>query len=279
MADIIRIGTRGSKLAMIQTNMVIDRMKEYFPEMEIEVVQMVTKGDQILDKQLHEFGGKAVFVDEFENALLENRIDIAVHSSKDMPMELSKGLVVAGVLPQEDPRDVLVYDKQRENELTQSIKWRIGTGSLRRKVQVQELYPYAEIMPIRGNVNTRIQKMKDGEYDAIVLAAAGLKRMGYLQDESLGFHFFSTEEVIPAAGQGIVAMETRAEGSAYEIVQRISHEKSFFRLGVERSMLKEMDAGCHEPIGIFLEDNGEDKVLHIMNARDGQVVKTSGKLS
>lgn len=163
---VIKIGTRGSLLALEQTNQVIAALKEKYPHLHIEKVILRTQGDKILDKPLFEFGGKGMFITEFEEALAEERIDLAVHSAKDMPIELADGMVIAGVLPRADVRDVLVTRKGVSGKLL------IGTGSLRRQFQLKEIYPEAACISIRGNVPTRLQKVRDGEVDGVVLAAA-----------------------------------------------------------------------------------------------------------
>ena len=179
----IRIGTRKSRLALVQTDLVRQKIEEAFPEAEIEIVEMSTKGDELLDRSLTSFGGKGVFTKELEEALLREEIDLAVHSAKDMPMELGEGMAILAVPPREDPRDVLVT--RPGTVLSGKSRIVIGTSSPRRVVQIQELgpklWPGAEICceMLRGNVNTRLRKLAEGGYDGIILAAAGLKRLGF----------------------------------------------------------------------------------------------------
>lgn len=248
--SIIKIGTRASALALKQTNIVIEQLKSYAPENEYEIVEIVTKGDKQLNKPLYEFGGKAVFVDEFERSIMSGDIDMAIHSSKDMPMELLEGLTIAGVIKAHDSRDVLVY-KKGTNLYIDNL--RVGTSSLRRARQLKELMPNSKDYPLRGNVNTRLAKLRNDGYDAIILAAAGLERLDLLNEEDLCYRYFEPWEMIPASGQGIIAIETKESGEAYELARAISCEKSFVRLKYERLALKLLDAGCHEPIGIHFD--------------------------
>jgi porphobilinogen deaminase len=272
---LIRVGTRGSRLAQKQADMVIDALTQKFPELTIEKNILTTKGDKIIDKPLTDFGGKGAFVTEFENALLENKIDIAVHSAKDMPMELADELEIAGALPRDDVRDVLVtlkssninFENKRlseslgfdhsnlyaEDEASeQPVKYKIGTGSLRRQFQLERILPELEFAPIRGNVPTRIEKLRNGEYDGIILAAAGLKRLGLLEEPDLNYEFFYEDEIVPAGGQGIIAIECRKNDFAGELVKGISDEKTMTELELERYVLKFLDAGCHEAIGVLV---------------------------
>lgn len=246
----IKIGTRGSLLALAQTDLFIERLQKKYPEITCEKVIIKTAGDRILNKPLLEFGGKAVFVTEFEDAIREGRIDYAVHSAKDMPMELAEGLTVACVLPREDARDVLITKKGIHlAELENAV---IGTGSLRRQTQILALYPNAVCKSLRGNVTTRLQKLKSGEYDAIILAAAGLKRLKLLDDGELEYTYLNPEEMVPAGGQAIVAVEGR-EGEEQEFLKAVTDEKAALELRAERLILKRLDAGCHEAVGVFAE--------------------------
>ena len=175
----VKVGTRGSKLALAQTELVIDALRERFPEIDFQMVTMSTRGDRDTSRALLEFGGKAVFVEEFEEAILKGDIDIAVHSAKDMPMEIMDGLTIAGTLPRACPQDVLIYKSGRTFDKNDSFV--VGTSSLRRQYQIKDMYPNVVCKNLRGNVGTRIQKLADGEYDAIVLAAAGLERLGIIE--------------------------------------------------------------------------------------------------
>lgn len=245
----IRIGTRGSALALAQTDLFIGRLQEVYPQITCEKVIIKTAGDKILDKPLQAFGGKAVFVSEFEDAILNGEIDYAVHSAKDMPMELADGLAVACVLPREDVRDVLLTRRGTQIEKLRSAV--IGTGSLRRQCQITALYPNVRCESLRGNVTTRIQKLKDGGYDGIILAAAGLRRLGLDRDEALSYQYLDVEKMLPAGGQGIIAIEGRASGQ--EFLQAVTDEYAALALAVERDILKRLDAGCHEAVGVYAD--------------------------
>ena len=218
MDNTIRIGTRNSRLAMIQTEMVAASLREAAPGIQVSLEARMTTGDKILNKPLQEFGGKGVFVSEFEEGILEGRLDLAVHSAKDMPMELAEGLSIVGVPMREDPRDVLVTAAGRPVPKTGEIV--IGTSSPRRKLQIEllgtNLWPGGSVRceNLRGNVQTRLGKLESGMYHGIILAAAGLKRLGLLEDPRYNFQFLECESFVPAGGQGIRAVEGRAEGRA-----------------------------------------------------------------
>lgn len=261
MSRKIRIGTRKSKLAMAQTYLVVDAMKRVDPELEVSIVSLSTKGDKVLDKPLLSFGGKGVFINEFEEMIQSGEIDIAVHSAKDMPMELLDGLTICAVLEREDPRDVLITRKgyvwDREKTIT------VGTSSLRRIMQVEQ-YGKVVCHDLRGNVNTRLQKLEDGQYDAIILAMAGMKRLDLLSDERFDFQPFDLKHFIPAGGQGIIAIEGR-EGEEFEgLWKQMDNTASRYELSFERMVLKLLDAGCHEPIGVFSNVEGDSLTGYLM---------------
>jgi hydroxymethylbilane synthase len=264
---IIRIGTRGSMLALAQTDMVIDSLKAAYPDMNIEKVVLHTQGDKILDKPLVDFGGKGVFVSEFEEALLGGDIDLAVHSSKDMPMELAEGLDIAGVLPRGDVRDVLVTKKQLGNVEAGVI----GTGSLRRQLQLKKLYPEISCISIRGNVPTRLQKVRDNICDGVILAAAGLERLNLQHEPDFDYYYFTPEQMIPAGGQGIITVEGRAEDDISRLVNEISDNRTMVELETERYILKLLNAGCHEAIGVHASANEKDISICLMYEKNGQV--------
>lgn len=245
----IKIGTRGSALALAQTELVIRKIKEKSPGVECEICMITTKGDKILDKSLVEFGGKGVFLTEIEEKLQTGEIDIAVHSAKDMPMELAEGLAIMGVLKREDPRDVLVTTDwkgflQKEHPV-------IGTSSLRRQTQIQQIFSNAVCSLLRGNVNTRLKKLEEGMYDGILLAAAGLNRLGLEREEKFHYHIFDIDRMIPAGGQGIIAVEGRKDSRFSGLLESITHENTKIELKLERKALKLLEAGCHEPVGIY----------------------------
>lgn len=248
MKTTIKIGSRKSRLAMVQTNLVVDKIKHVAPYLNVEIIPISTVGDEILDKPLIQFGGKGVFVDAFEEALLNGKIDLAVHSAKDMTTQLPPGLGIVGIPEREDPRDVLITLQESQP----GKKLLIGTSSLRRQFQIEQFYQ-AECKSLRGNVGTRIEKLRSGEYDGIILAAAGLKRLKLLEEKDLQYRFFATEEFIPAAGQGILAIEGRLEDELTDIIAQINDTNTEICLNTERRVLQLMNAGCHEAIGVFSE--------------------------
>lgn len=256
----LRVATRKSALAMAQTTMVAEAIVQANPDLSYELVSMTTEGDRRLDKSLASFGGKGVFIKELEVALLEGRADIAVHSLKDMPAEVLPEFKLATVLHREDPRDAFVarggVDGCRFMELPAGA--RIGTGSIRRVVQLKALRPDLEYVPVRGNIQTRLSKL--AELDGVVLAAAGLKRMG-LADQVT--EFFSTAHMLPASGQGILAIETlsplrRCEGdrskqSIDTLLARVNDTETFAVAAAEMAYLKALNAGCQFPVASFAE--------------------------
>ena len=269
----VKVGTRGSKLALAQTELVIKALNERFPRIDFQMVTMSTRGDRDTSRALLEFGGKAVFVEEFEEAILKGDIDIAVHSAKDMPMEIMEGLTISGTLPRACPQDVFIYKSGRSFDRNDSFV--VGTSSLRRQYQIRDMYPNAVCKNLRGNVGTRIQKLEVGEYDAIILAAAGLERLGIIdgssgclevQKDKLTFRYLSTESMLPAACQGIIAIETRTSGEVYDMVRAINDTEVYTQLTCERAVLSRLNAGCHEPIGVYSELHGDHVKLSLMKA-------------
>lgn len=273
LKNTVKVGTRGSKLALAQTELVIKALRERFPQVDFQMVTMSTRGDRDTSRALLEFGGKAVFVEEFEEAILKGDIDIAVHSAKDMPMEIMEGLTISGTLPRACPQDVLIYKSGRSFDRNDSFV--VGTSSLRRQYQIRDMYQNAVCKNLRGNVGTRIQKLEDGEYDAIILAAAGLERLGIIDgsaecvevhNDELTFRYLSTESMLPAACQGIIAIETRTYGEAYDMVRAINDTEAYTQLTCERAVLSRLNAGCHEPIGVYSELHGDHMKLSLMKA-------------
>ncbi len=261
----IRIGTRKSELAVVQTKLVASALERQWPELETELVLRQTMGDKILGKPLLEFGGKGVFVSEFEQGLTDGEIDLAVHSAKDMPMELGEGLEIIAVPEREDPRDVLVTLSSADLSGKKEIV--IGTSSPRRQVQIEALgetfWPGASVScrMLRGNVNTRLRKLEEGGYDGILLAAAGLKRLGFLDGglPQFRFRFLDCETFIPAGGQGILAVEGRSgDCRTARLCRPIEDKDARLCLTAERRVLRLLNAGCHEPIGVFSRITGPD---------------------
>jgi len=265
----IRIGTRKSKLALIQTELVKAQILKYFPNEKIEIVHVVTHGDKVLDKPLGEIGGKGVFTKEIEEKLLDKTIDIAVHSAKDVPMELADGLCLGAVLLRDDNRDVILKRKETKKIGAGSI---IGTSSLRREIQIKQIYPDATIKSLRGNVGTRIDKLKSGEYDAIILAAAGLKRLGLDNDKELDYIYPDEEKFISAAGQGILAIECR-NGDLKDVMAALDDRKARICLEAEREFLKCLDGSCNAPCGAHCTVDEHGFNFRGMYAYDGKTPK------
>lgn len=266
--NIINIGTRGSRLAIRQAELVAGALRRRFPDTVFQLVTMSTRGDREKNRALPEFGGKAVFVEEFEEAIADGRIDMAVHSAKDMPMELMGGLVIGGVLPRACPQDVMIYRADRMYEKASGIV--IGTSSLRRQYQIKELYKSAVCRPLRGNVGTRLDKLRNGEYDAIILAAAGIERLGLDSCDDLTYEYLPLDDMTPAACQGIIAIETKAEGIPHDMALAVSDETSYRQLICEREVLKLVGAGCHEPIGVYSEIEEDDVKLTLYRGAEEQ---------
>lgn len=241
----IRIGTRASKLALWQAHHVQNLLQK--KGCQVEIVKITTKGDQILDQSLSKIGGKGLFLKEIEEALLQGEVDIAVHSMKDVPYELPNGLVIPSILKREDPSDAFVSVKyQNLNELPKKAV--IGTSSLRRSVQLKKLYPHLQFQDLRGNVDTRLKKLVTGEFDAIILASAGLIRLG------LDHHINERLKIIPAVAQGAIGIECRETDSAVvEFLQDLNHAETFECVSLERLFLQLAEGSCTMPIGCFVE--------------------------
>lgn len=250
---IIRIGTRRSRLALAQTAMVAAALTERFPGIEIHTVEIVTHGDRVLDKPLDKIGGKGVFVEEIEQAMRSGKIDVAVHSAKDLPVQLGEGLEIAGVLPRGDSRDMLIT--RCGVEYSGSDRFTVGTGSLRRRRNFTALYPNAEFADIRGNVDTRLRKLSAGEYDGIILCAAGIQRLGLSLDE-FTVRKFSCREFIPAPCQGIIAAECKSGSAAAGMIREISHRETALCFAAEREIIAALGADCTVPVGAYTEING-----------------------
>lgn len=236
------IGSRGSQLALWQANYIKDRLEARGVEARIEIIK--TSGDTVSDTPLHQIGGKGLFTREIEEALLDRRIDLAVHSMKDLPTELPKGLTIAAIPQRADPRDAIVGGKLRSLKFGATV----GTSSLRRVAQLRRIRADLNIQPIRGNVDTRINKVERGDYDAIVLAAAGLQRLGWSDIIS---EYFRQDVLLPAVAQGALAIETLEEGEGHDIAQTLDDPWTRFPVMAERTMLAELGGGCQAPIGAF----------------------------
>ena len=269
----IKIGTRKSKLALAQTNMVVNEIKKYFPSINIEVVHFTTKGDKVLNKPLINIGGKGVFVTEIEDALLNKEIDLAVHSAKDLPLQLQDNLTISSVLKRGNYRDTLVTVKGKEIDFSREII--IGTGSNRRKLAFKNLYPNATFKDIRGNVDTRLNKLYNGEYDGIILAMAGLERLDLLSDSRFTFTPFDYKDFVPAPCQGIIAIESR-NNDLTEILSKINHKDTFYSFQTERHILNLLSADCGMPLGAysFVESNK----INVVYTSDSKEIITKSDL-
>ncbi len=251
---ILRIGSRGSKLALTQTRQTAKALEEANPDLTTEIIIIKTKGDLILDKPLNEIGDKGLFVREIEEALLNDEIDLAVHSLKDMPAEQPEGLEIYYAPKREDPRDVFISFCGAKSVAEIPQGGIVATGSLRRISQLKDMRPDLEIVGIRGNVETRIRKAKEAGYAGVVLAAAGLNRLGL---EFEGFSF-SVDEMIPAATQGILGLETRADDeNTKNLLAAINDESAQRQAQAERAFLRYSEGGCHAPMGCHCAIDGE----------------------
>ncbi len=263
---IIRIGTRGSKLALAQTNYVIEKLQEKFPEHEYSAVVIKTTGDLDQNRPLDAIGSKGIFVDEIEKALLSGEIQMAVHSMKDMPSGVAKGLVFSKAWKREDPRDVLVLKGVASlKELKQGAN--IATGSKRRSYQLLKLRPDLNICPIRGNIDTRLRRLQEGlpdgtQLDGIVIAAAGLKRLGLTDRIS---EYLLPDDMIPAPAQGTLAIELAAKNAELlEMVNSLSDKETDEAVYLERSFLKEIGGDCHLPVGAYADRSDEGWSLYAL---------------
>ena len=254
MMDVLRIGSRESRLAVIQSELVMERIRALCPELRLELVTMKTTGDKILDRTLDKVGGKGLFVKELDAALLDGRVDLTVHSLKDLPMEVQPGLPVVAFPPREDSRDALVLP---EGESIWDRTKPVGCASLRRKLQLEQLYPGVEVRPVRGNVLTRLDKLDRGEYGALVLASAGLKRLGL---EHRITRYFEPEELLPAAGQGILAVQVRT-GSSYPFLAGLDDPDARACALAERAFVAALEGGCSSPVAAHAVTEGERLIL------------------
>lgn len=241
MKEIIRVGSRDSALAVAQSMLLVDYLRAVLPETRVELVTMKTAGDRVLDRTLEQIGGKGLFVRELDQALRDGRVDLTVHSLKDVPMELPGDLPLLCVSRREDPRDVLVLP-EGQAELTPGAP--IGTSSPRREVQLKALYPDDPIRPVRGNLQTRLKKLDEGQYGALALAAAGLKRLGLGERVH---RYFRVDELIPAAGQGILCVQGR-RGEDASFLAGFASREAWLAAVCERAFVTELNGGCSSPV-------------------------------
>jgi len=265
---LIRIGTRKSPLALWQAEFVRDALLEIEPEIQIELVKLTTQGDKMLDTSLAKVGGKGLFIKELEQRLLDRTADIAVHSLKDVTVNLPDGLALVTYCKREDPRDAFVSNRFKKLEDLPDGA-RVGTSSLRRQCQLRARYPHLQIIGLRGNVNTRLAKLDAGEFDAIILATAGLKRLGMQNRirESI-----DTNVLLPAVGQGVVCIETRSDDSdLVKMLKNLNDRETEICVIAERAVNRALEGGCQVPIGAFAEfiDEHQLRVRGLVGDPDG----------
>jgi hydroxymethylbilane synthase len=264
----IRVASRRSRLAMTQTQWVIEKLQAAVPEVEFEIVPVVTEGDRVLDVSLSKIGGKGLFVSEIERKILAGEADLAVHSLKDVPAELAPGLVLAAMPKREDPRDALIA---RPGITLQDLPSGaiVGTSSLRRAAQIKALRPDLRIEPLRGNIDTRLGRLEAGDFDAIILAAAGLVRMGWADRIH---QVLPPEQVVPAIGQGILAIECRSDDTELrQLLQRIGDPETESEAAAERSLLARLGGSCQVPVGGLATPlpDGRLRLLGVVAGPDG----------
>ncbi len=271
----IKIGTRASRLALWQAEFAAAELKKFFPELEIELVKVKTTGDKILDAPLAKIGGKGLFTKELELQLANGEIDLAVHSLKDVPTELPEGFKIAAITKRSQPFDAFVSNKfpSFASLPKNSV---VGTSSLRRAAQILSLRPDLQIKNLRGNVETRLKKLDAEEFDAIILAAAGLERLGY--SSRIGEIL---TEIIPAAGQGALAVETRAgDEKIFSYVQKLNDNETCAAIEVEREFLKEVGGSCQIPVGVFAQIDGDKiKIRAIISSVDGKKIVRDSEIA
>jgi hydroxymethylbilane synthase len=272
----IRVGTRGSRLALVQAESLVGALEKSDPALSCELVVIKTRGDKIVDSPLSEIPGKGLFITEIENALIKGKIDLAVHSLKDLPTELPDELELGAVLEREDARDALI-SRLGKGLAEISLQETIGTSSLRRRAQLLCYDSRFRIVDIRGNVDTRLKKMENGEYDALVLAVSGLKRAGF---ENRIDEYLDPEIIMPAACQGIIGVEIRRDdGDVKEVVGAINHGPTMLVALGERAFLRAMEGGCQVPIGcVSSVENRTYTITGLISDLDGRRV-AKGKLS
>lgn len=266
----IKVGSRESGLAVAQARLVMDAVERSNPGIRTELVAMKTSGDTILDRSLDAIGGKGLFTKELEEALLDGRADICVHSYKDLPVPGNPKLPIVAVSEREDPRDVLVLPEGR-NEIPAGLP--IGTSSQRRRLQLAALFPGVPCAPVRGNIQTRLRKLDAGEYGALVLAAAGLKRLGL---EKRAARFFAEEEIIPAACQGMLAVQARA-GGEYAFLAVVHSAEAHDAAAAERAFVEALGATCASPVAAFASVVGDGLRLSGLYAFDDGTVRKGEK--
>ena len=262
------VGTRGSTLALWQTQHVVERLRAAAPGLEVQIQTIQTRGDQVRDRALSQVGGKGLFVKEIENALLSGHIDLAVHSLKDMPTTQPEGLSLGAILKRADPRDALVARSDQGTLSSLPAGARIGTSSLRRRAQLLAARSDLQVHDLRGNVDTRLRKLREGQYDAIVLAAAGLERLGYADAIS---EVLPISLMLPAVGQGALCVEVRSDDDATaDLISSLDQPPTRQSTEAERAFLRRLEGGCQVPIGAFaLVEDGHLSLRGLIAALDG----------
>ncbi len=265
------IGTRGSKLALWQAEWVKGELEKKYPGMEVSLLRIKTLGDKITDVPLAQVGGKGLFVKEIEEALLDGRADLAVHSMKDVPTEMPQGLHLAAIAQREDPRDALISSGVLLKDLPRGAK--VGTSSLRRGAQLLNMRPDLEIAQLRGNLDTRLRKLDEGQYDAIILASAGVRRLGW---EDRITELLSPEVSLPAIGQGAIGIETRVDDVEINgLIAFFDHRETSLAVRAERGLLKRLEGGCQVPIaayGTIGRDGQEITLTGLVAGIDGKTI-------
>ncbi len=280
----IVIGTRGSKLALYQAEFIRSKLRRLYPDLEIELNKIKTTGDKILDVPLAKVGGKGLFVKEIEDALLKNEVDIAVHSMKDVPTEFPDGLHLAVICKREDPRDAFVSKIRNSKFEIRNFKAlpsgaKVGTSSLRRLCQLLNIRPDLKILQLRGNLDTRIRKLDEGQFNAIILAAAGVKRLGL---ENRMTEILPVDISLPAIGQGAIGVECRVNDEVINnLIAPLNHPETSLCVRAERAFLKRLEGGCQVPIAAYarIEKRGKNPKSEIRNSKlimDGLVGSISG---
>ncbi len=264
--NVIKVGSRDSVLAVTQSNIIIEEIKNKFPKYDTQLVTMKTTGDKILNKTLDKIGGKGLFVKELDMALRDGRADITVHSLKDMPADVPEDLPLIAYSKRANPFDVFVLPEGK-SEIDFSKP--IGCASARRSIQLKEIYPKADIKPVRGNVQTRLKKLDSGEYCALVLAAAGLERLGLAHRIS---RRFTANEMLPSAGQGIIAVQCK-KGNGFEFLSNISDRESEICATAERAFIKRLNGGCSAPSAAYCVIENGRIYLRGMNEVNGKMKK------
>ena len=258
----LTIATRGSQLALWQSNYIKSVLEMQNPGLEVELNVIITTGDRILDKALSQIGGKGLFLKELEEAMLRGEAQIAVHSLKDVPTELPEGFVLGAITEREDARDALLSEKY-ENIDALPEGAIVGTSSLRRRMQIEALRPDLIIKDLRGNVDTRIKKLKSGEFDAIILASAGINRLGF--GESVKYIYnISLDEMIPSMGQGALGIEAVNDPQVLAMVARLQDDATMIATTIERDFVDSLDGGCQVPIGVNAVVHGEDVSIRVI---------------